>query len=89
MAFTASVASKTVYGDHRVHHLVVTADAAAGAVDTGLGTVHAVQVTLKSATTAAIKTRINVLESATAAAGYVAISGAAAGDEFFLTVFGR
>jgi hypothetical protein len=89
MAYSATVANKSVYGDARVHHLVVTADAAAGSVDTGLGLVHAIQLTLKSATTAAIKTRINVLESATAAAGYVAISGAASGDEFFLTVFGR
>jgi hypothetical protein len=89
VAFTISVEKKTVHGDERVHHCVVTADAAAGSVQTGLSYINQVVVSLKSATTAAYKARINVLESGTASVGSVALSGVASGDEFFVTVYGR
>jgi hypothetical protein len=89
MAFTYTVADKTTFGNKHVHFATVVADAAAGSVNTGLGHVVAVEVTLKSATTGAYKVRANALESGTSAAGYVAISGVASGDEFFVTVYGR
>ena len=88
MAFTATLVKKTVHGDERCHHYVVTADAAAGNFSTGLGYLNQVMVTPKSATTAIFKARINVLETGTASVGSVAISGIASGDDFFVSVWG-
>ena len=89
MAFTFMSVVKTVHGNQAVRQGTVTADAAAGSVDTGLAKVDTVHVALKSATSGAYKVRVNALESGTAAAGYVALSGVASGDEFFVTVYGR
>jgi hypothetical protein len=91
MAFTVAVgADGTVWGNKQVRFLEVTADAAADAFAVpGLTAVESVQVTPKSMATAGLKVRKNALASGTAAAGYVAISGVASGDEMFIVVTGR
>ena len=89
MAYTFAVSGKSVYGNQRVVYGTVTADAAAGNVNTGLLAVERVTMTPKSLTTGAIKLRVNVLETATASAGYVAFSGCTSGDEMFIAVYGR
>ena len=89
MAFTGTVAKKTVFGDTRVHFMTVLADAATGSVATGLDIVDHVDAAPKSLTTGAIKLAINALPEGTSSAGTVAVTGMASGDEFFLTVYGR
>jgi hypothetical protein len=89
MAFSITVSDKSVVGNKRVHYCTVVADAAAGSVATGLSVVDHIDITLKSAASGAYKVRKNVLESGTAAVGYIAFSGVASGDEFFAAVYGR
>jgi len=89
MAYTTSFLVKTVYGNQRVHGIRITADAATQAIDTGLSSIDTITLCPQSLTTAAIKVAINELAAGTASVGYVGVSGAASGDEFILTVFGK
>ncbi len=89
MAYAASNLVKTVYGNQRIHHIRVTADATSGAVDTGLSVVEFFQVCGQSATTTGFRTFMNQNSGLTANNGSVAISGAVSGDTIMLTVFGR
>jgi hypothetical protein len=89
MAYTYAVAEKTVFGNQNIIQALVTADAATGAIVTGLGTIAHVQWSPKSATTAAVKFAINAGVSGTSTVGTLAITGAVSGDEFFVTIFGR
>lgn len=89
MAFTATLAKKTVHGDQYVWQGTVTADAASGVVSFGFAAITHAHVTPKSATTAYYVARINALAATTASVGDLAISGVASGDEFFVTVYGR
>lgn len=87
MAFSLSVSEKTTFGNMNVVMGVVTADATAGSVATGLGNARHVHVTPKSATSG-YKVRTNAGASGTFTAGTIAITGCTSGDEFFVTVFG-
>ena len=91
MAYTASILKQTVYGDQRVIHYLVTADAASGTVATGLQYVDAVQVTNNSmTTTTAMRVKANLNAASAAANGNVMFSSVvASGDAFYMTVFGR
>lgn len=89
MAYTWTVSGKSVYGNQRVVYGTVVADAATGNINTGLSAVECVTMTPKSLTTGAVKLRVNVLESGTAAVGYVGFSGVTSGDEMFVAVYGR
>ncbi len=89
MAFTVTKLSDTVFGNKRVTAFSVLADAATQAISTGHRYVDFVQVTPKSCTSAAFKTKINVNASGTAANGTVAVTGVASGDEFYMTVYGK
>lgn len=88
MAFTNSLIESTVFGNKSVQIYSCTCDGATGTIVTGFGQVTAVQVTPKSLTTAAIKFKINTLESGTAAAGTIAVTGATSGDVFYAMVYG-
>jgi hypothetical protein len=88
MAFTYTVAEKTVFGNLQVHMATVVADATAGAVATGLGTVAHVTVSPKSVTSG-YKVAANAGVSGTSTVGTVAITGCTSGDEFYVTVYGR
>lgn len=89
MAYTATVLRQTVYGNERVIHYSVVADAASGAVSTGLGFIDQAHVTPQSLTTAIFKLKLNTNAASAAANGTVFISSIASGDTFFLTVYGR
>jgi len=89
MAYTVVTADKTVFGNSRVHQLVVTADAATGTIDTGMDVLTGAHLTAKSAASTTINLKINELAASTASAGSIAITGATSGDDFYLTVFGR
>jgi hypothetical protein len=89
MAFTTSGLMNTVLGNKRVLGLRVTADAATDAFETGLGVIDFVSVAYQSATTGAGKFKINALSAGTAANGYLAVTGVASGDVFFVTVYGH
>jgi hypothetical protein len=89
MAYTTSNLVKTVFGDQRVFALRVTADAATGAVATGLSHINTASLLPQSLSTAAVKFSINENCSGVAALGTIGVSGAASGDEFILTVFGK
>jgi hypothetical protein len=87
MAFTFTVSKKTVFGDERVSHGKVTADSTAGYVVTGLANIVALTHAPISQTTG-VKYTINKLDSGTAAAGTLAVTGCTSGDEFYVTVYG-
>ncbi len=89
MAFTASFIAKTVKGNQREQQIKVTADAASGAVDTGLSYIDFLQHSPQSATSAGYRVFANTNSGLTALNGTVAISGVASGDVIFLTVVGR
>lgn len=88
MAFTVT---KTIsaFGNERVVHLAITADAATQTVDAGLKYIVAHSVGIQSCSTAAIKVWANSGAGGTSTAGSLGISGCASGDQFFVTVYGR
>lgn len=88
MAFNNSLIERSVFGNKAVQFYSCVADGATGTIVTGFNAVSAIQVTPKSMTTAAGKFKINTLESGTAAAGTIAVTAVANGDEFYLTVYG-
>jgi hypothetical protein len=88
MAFSNSLLERSVFGNKNVQFYSCVADAATGTIVTGFNQVTAVQVTPKSMTTAAVKFKINTLESGTAAAGTIAVTAATNGDEFYVMVYG-
>ena len=87
MAFAFTVSKQTVFGDERVTHGVLTADGTAGSVATGLDNIVSVAHAPKSMTSG-VKYAINKLESGTAAAGTLAVTGCTSGDVFYITLFG-
>ncbi len=89
MAYSFTQAATTVFGNQRVVQGVLAADGASGVVSFGLGTITHVQVTPKSAATVGVRVKINGLAAGTSSAGDLGISGAASGDDFYVTVFGR
>ena len=88
MAYTVSHLMSTVMGDQRVIGARVTADAATGTWETGLGNVATINNALQSGASAPVMFAINEGVSGTAIAGLVAITGAASGDEFLITAYG-
>lgn len=88
MAFTATLLKTTVFGDQRVQHYSVVADAASGSVSTGLGYVVACGYAPQSCATAGFKIKANLSAASATANGTVMVSSAANGDVFFLTVYG-
>lgn len=89
MAFDVSFLDKTVFGNERVHHYSMVADAATAAIDTGFDFIYSAQLTFQSAASGNQSLRINQLAAGTSTAGYIAITGVASGDEMFVTVYGR
>lgn len=90
MAFSASITKKTVFGDERVLHMVVTADDASGTVDTGLGSLNSVHVTTKSMSTyTTFGVMANYVGASTASAGSIYFHGTNNGDELYVTAYGR
>lgn len=89
MAYTGTIIRQSVHGNSRVAYMNVTADAASGAVDTGLGVVDAVAMAPISCATAAFKITINTNSGSTALNGSIKFAAAASGDNFYLIVHGR
>lgn len=89
MAFTATKAQQTVFGDQRVWQGVVTADGASDTVDLGLDYIYHVQASVKSATAFSGAFQANVLTAATASPGTLSITGVTSGDDYYVTVYGR
>jgi len=88
MAFTIG-RENTVLGNKKVALLSCSVDSASGNIDTGLAVVDHVSICPVSMATAAIVLKKNVGSGATARAGIININGAASGDVFLLTVYGR
>lgn len=88
MAFTIGRETTTL-GNKKVVLLSCSVDSASGNVETGLQSVDHVSICPISMATAAIIIKKNIGSGATARAGYININGAASGDVFFLTVYGR
>ncbi len=93
MAFSSTVALKSVWGNARVVVLSMVADSANGDTTAsgvaGIGYAFAAYISPISMSTAAPKVKINVGNSATSIAGAVSVSACASGDVFYLTVIGR
>jgi len=89
MAFTWTITKQTVFGDERIIHGTVTADGTAGYVSTGLSNLYSVgfaPISMTSMIDAGFK--INTLDSGTATAGALAVTGVTSGDEMYVTVYG-
>lgn len=89
MTIDANLDRKDIHGSTRVNHYSCTADAADQEINTGFGFVDGVAYAPISMTTARVFIRKNQLSSGTAAAGYIAVTGIASGDVFYLTVWGH
>lgn len=89
MAYTQSLVARSVFGNLRMVSYRLTADAATQAVQTELSKIDFLSFAPQSCSTAALKLAINENASGTASDGYVGVSGAASGDEFFVTVYGK
>lgn len=89
MAYTVTTTKKTVFGDERVHHLTVVADATTQTIATGLTIIESIAVAHKSATSGMGKWKINVGAEGTSIAGSIGVSAVVSGDEYYVTVFGR
>ena len=89
MAFTVTTMNKSVFGDMRVHNLIITADGTSDEMDSGLDYIYVAHMSAKSAASAPNKIQANVLTAATASNGYYSITGVASGDDFYVTLFGR
>lgn len=87
MAYTVS-SVHSVHGNDRTVHLDITADAATQTIETGLSRIYAHSVGAQSLSTGAIKVYANSNASGVQSMGVLGISGCAAGDEFYVTVFG-
>jgi len=88
MAFTIGRESTTL-GNKKVAFLSCSVDSASGNIDTGLGVVDHVSICPISMASAAIVLKKNIGSGATSRPGVININGAASGDVFFLTVYGR
>lgn len=93
MAFSSTVAFKSVFGNARVVCLSMVADGANGDTSTsgvaGIGYAFAAHLSPVSMTTGAPIVKINKLNAGTSSAGNVSISACASGDVFYLTIYGR
>lgn len=89
MAFSNSLLERTTFGNKSVAFYSCVADAATGSVNTGFSVVDHISYAPKSMTTAAAKFTKNAGPVGTSLAGYIAVTGVANGDEFYLTVYGR
>lgn len=88
MAFSYTVYKKSTMGDMRAIHGLVTTDGTAGSVATGLDNIVGMSYAPKSQTSG-VKFAINALESGTATAGTLAVTGCTSGDLLYVTVFGN
>ena len=93
MAFSSTVALKSVFGNARVTILSMVADSANGDTSAsgvaGIGYAFSAHISPISMATASPGVKINVKNAGTASAGNVSISACATGDVFYLTVYGR
>jgi len=93
MAFSSTVAFKSVFGNTRVTCLSMVADSGNGDTSAtgvaGIGYAFAAQLTPISMATGAPIVKINKLNAGTTSAGQVSISACATGDVFYLTIYGR
>jgi hypothetical protein len=93
MAFSSTVAYKSVFGNTRVVCLSMVADSANG--DTvasgvaGIGYAFSAHLSPISMATAAPIVKINKGNAGTSINGNVSISACATGDVFYLTIYGR
>lgn len=90
MAYSLSGSIKTVHGNERVYHGVVTADAASGAVVIpGMTIIDVVHLTAKTSAVGLATITKNATTSEAASNGSVNIKSATSGDEYYITVYGR
>lgn len=80
----------TVFGNKQARLLKVTADAATQTVETGLAVVEHIAIAFGSCTTqVGLKIFPNSGAGGTATNGVLGCSGFTAGDDVYITVFGR
>jgi hypothetical protein len=89
MAFTVGINKKYNMGDQRVHQISCSVDSASGNILTGLKSVEHLHISPISMATASIVLKRNIGSGATSVPGTININGAANGDVFYLTVYGR
>ncbi len=88
MAYTMTISDKTVLGNKRVILGLVSADAESGVVFPGLGRIDHIGMSPVSVATSGFKIKANAITGTSAGSG-INFAGAASGDDFYLTVYGR
>jgi len=81
--------TNSVFGNKQVRILKCVADAATQNIETGLAVVEGFSVGYASMTSAAPKLFPNSGLAGTAIAGTIGATGFTAGDELYITVYGR
>ena len=93
MAWTTTKNFEYAAGNHKVQLWELSADAATLELNTGLSVVDHCQLSVASGAASAasfgVSLHRNVLSAATASNGYIALTGATSGQDFFLTVWGH
>lgn len=89
MAWTTTKVDQHNEGNRCVQHWDLTADSATLELSTGLANIISVQHSIKSATAATYKVKLNVLSAGTASLGTVALTGCTSGDQLYLCVIGN
>lgn len=87
MAFTVT-RDKSVFGNKAVVMMKLVADAATDTIATGLSNITAFSDGVSSIATANFHIAVNKGISGTSIAGTIGVTGCAAGDEFYLIVYG-
>lgn len=90
MAYTVTKYG-TVFGDKRVVGLKITADAATQTVETGLSVIewYSLSLLASMASITGRRVYINSNASGVQSNGVLGCSGFAAGDDFYVTVYGK
>jgi hypothetical protein len=89
MAFNNQLLKRMNLGSVNAQVYSCTADAATGTIVTGMQSVDAIAVTIKSLSTAGVKFAMNAGVTGTATAGTIAVTGAVNGDVFYMIVYGH
>lgn len=89
MAWTTTKVDQHNEGNRCVQYWSLVADSATLELSTGLANVISVQHSIKSATAATYKVKLNALSAGTSSGGMIALTGCTSGDELYLAVYGN
>lgn len=89
MAWTSTKVAQYNQGNYAIQQWQLLSDAATLELSTGLKNIVNVIWAGKTLTTAGVKFKANILSAGTTSLGTLAITGATAADEFYVTIIGN